>query len=69
MGLVRLTVVPNEIEAEILTGRLHASGVDAVYRSIDEGTGIAALGGSGSPVEVLVEERDLADAQTLLSSD
>jgi putative signal transducing protein len=66
---VRLTVVPDEIAAEVLCGRLRASGVPCWYRKTDVAAGFGTYGGGFSiagPTEVLVDERDLETARTIL---
>jgi hypothetical protein len=66
---VRLTVVSDELAAEILCGRLRASGIKCAYRKTDPAAAISAYGGGfamAGPTEVLVDERDLEEAQKLL---
>jgi Putative prokaryotic signal transducing protein len=66
---VTLTVVANEMEAEVLCGSLRANGIACDYRK----TNVAAvwtLGtGAGGPIEVLVDESDLEAAQALVQTD
>ena len=72
MASVRLTVVSDEMAAEVLCGRLRASGIKCAYRKTDVAAGIADGGGGFSiagPTEVLVDERDLGDARKLLPHD
>jgi len=45
MTPVSLTVVPNEMTAEILCGRLRASGIDCSYRRTDLAAAAAAYAG------------------------
>jgi len=61
---VRLTVVPNEGEAEMLCEMLRAEGVRCAYRVTD----ISAEMGNqfGGWREILVDEGDLASARALL---
>ena len=68
MALTRLTVVHDEMEAEMLCGMLRANGVACSYRWTDPGAG-AWTGGvaPGGPMEILVDEKDLASAQELLA--
>ena len=64
---VRLTVVPDEGEAEALVGLLRSEGIECFYRDTDvSATGI--FGGStfGGWREVLVDEDDLERARKLL---
>jgi hypothetical protein len=67
MGVVTLTVVSTEAEAEVLCGMLRTNGVESSYRKTDM-AGAWTIGfARGGPSEVLVDERDLATAQKLLS--
>jgi hypothetical protein len=72
MALVRLTVVRNEMEADMLCGELRANGIECMHRA---GGLIAGLFGSSvsgavlgetAPTEILVDEKDLERATTLL---
>ena len=66
---VRLTLVANEIEAEILCGALRANGIECMYRKSDPAAAISALSGGfaiGGPTEVLVHQEDLEAARKLL---
>ena len=67
MGLVTLTIVHDEAEAELLCGMLRANGVACSYRKTDMAAG-AWTGGfaRGGPVEIIVDERDVTAAQELL---
>lgn len=67
MGLATLTVVPNELEAEMICGKLRANGVDCSYRQTDIAAG-AFVGtlASGGPVAVVVDDSDIEYARTLL---
>jgi hypothetical protein len=65
--IVRLTVVPDEGEAETLCGLLRSEGIPCSYRTSDVGIG----GSDGSYTfggwrEILVDENDLARARELL---
>jgi hypothetical protein len=69
MDPVRLTLVGNEMEAEILCGALRANGIECTYRKSDPAAAISALSGGfaiGGPTEVLVHEEDLEAARKLL---
>jgi putative signal transducing protein len=68
MAPTRLTVVPNEVEAEVVCGLLRSNGIECFTRTTD-----AAAGGLGSegigmagPTEILVDEADLDSARQLL---
>lgn len=72
MSGVKLTVVSDEMEAEALCGMLRANGIACSYRRTDMSAGIGTYGGGfamAGPTEVLVEERQLKDAQKLLPRD
>ena len=72
MPPVRLTVVPDEMAAELLCGRLQASGIDCSYRRTNLAAAAAAYAGGltmAGPTEILVDERDLDDARRLLPPD
>lgn len=63
---VVLTVVPGETEAELLCGLLGANGIECAYRDTDAiDSPIEEFIASG-PREVLVHEKDLEAARTLL---
>ena len=60
----------DEMEAEVLCGRLRTNGIECGYRKTDSAAAISGYGGGfemAGPTEVLVEERDLAEARKLLS--
>jgi hypothetical protein len=64
--LVPLTVVNNEMEAEVLCGELRAAGIECGHRpATSAGMGTAFMG----PHEVLVKPDDLESANELLSRD
>jgi hypothetical protein len=65
MGLVTLTVVQNEPEAEVVVGLLRASGIESFHRDSNFSSSAYPLGGV-SPIEVVVDEADLARAQEVL---
>jgi len=72
MAPVTLTVVPDELTAEVLCGRLRASGIDCSYRRTNIAAAAAAYAGGltmTGPTDVLVDERDLDDARRLLPAD
>ena len=69
---VTLTVVGSQMEAEALCGMLRANGIACGYRVSDGAAGIGMTTGallSIGPVEVLVDEQHLAEAQKLLPPD
>ena len=67
MAVVTLTVVRDELEAEVVCGKLRANGINCSHRRTDVGaavwTGTFAPGG---PVAVLVDDADLESARSLL---
>jgi hypothetical protein len=72
MDAVRLTLVANEVAAEVLCGSLRANGIECAYRRIGPAAGIDALSGGfavDGASEVLVHERDLEAARRLLPDD
>jgi hypothetical protein len=65
--LVCVTAVEDEAEAEALLDLLRGNGIDCSYRRIDIAVGAwTGWACTGGPVEVLVNERDLAAARGLL---
>jgi hypothetical protein len=72
MAAVTLTVVVNELEAEMLCGMLRANGIACEHRNSSVGSaqyGAEVAGvifGQGSTTEVLVDEAQLAEARKLL---
>ena len=70
MASVKLTVVADEMEAEILCGLLRANGLTCTYRRTDVSAAIGTYGAGramAGPTEVLVNEEDLAAARKLLA--
>ena len=66
MGAVGLTVVRNEMEAEVLCGLLKEHGIECGYRKTDM-AGAWTIGfASGGPTQVLVDETMLDKARKLL---
>ena len=67
MALVTLTVVSNDLEAEMLCGELRANGIECTYEKTNPGAAVGQYGvGQAGPSAVLVEEEQLAQAQKLL---
>ena len=67
MPLARLTVVANEVDAELLCGLLRSNGIACDFRSTDTAAG--ARDGAAGPVgprEIIVDEADLDAARELL---
>ena len=69
MAATRLTVVPNQVEAEVLCGLLRNNGIECSYRRTDAAAGAWEGVGMAGPTEVLVDEADLDDARKLLPGD
>ena len=75
MPLVPLTVVDNELEADMLCGMLQANGISCAHQNSSVGAeqyGAEVAGvifGQGSTTEVLVEESQLDEARKLLPDD
>jgi hypothetical protein len=65
MGVVTLTVVENEQEADVIVGLLQASGIKSFHRSTNLSS---SAYGAVSPTEVVVDEADLARAQQVLET-
>lgn len=66
MPLVQLATFDNRMAAEIARGHLASEGVPAIL--FDDG--LASLGiGSLTPVRLMVQERDLDLAQTVLAGE
>jgi hypothetical protein len=66
---VTLTVVPNELEAEVICGALRANGIACNYRKTDMAAGWTMGTVAGGPVEVLVDESDLDAARNVVETD
>jgi Putative prokaryotic signal transducing protein len=70
VGEVRLTVVANEMEAEMLCGLLRANGIACMSQRTNLAAGMADAGTSmAGPREILVEEDQLDAARQLLPAD
>jgi hypothetical protein len=66
---VRLTVVGEEIEAEVICGLLRTEGIACNNRQTDMGAGAWEATGSGGPREILVAPSDLERARELIKPD
>ena len=70
MALVTLTVVPNQLEAEMLCGELRANGIECTFEVTNPAAAVGQFGvGQAGPSAVLVEEERLDEARKLLSDD
>jgi hypothetical protein len=66
--LVRLTIVPNEIEAEQICAMLGLEGIDSMQRLTDYGAGTIDAGASMAGArEILVRAQDLETARALIA--
>lgn len=64
--LVRLTVVSNEPEAEMIRALLSTAGIESLQRQTDFGAGAWDGVPSGGPREILVSAEDLEAARELI---
>jgi hypothetical protein len=65
--LARLTVVPNEIEAEQIRSLLGFEGIESIQRLTDFGSGSIDAGTSGVGArEILVNPEDLEAARAII---
>jgi hypothetical protein len=65
--VVRVTVAPNETEAEIICGLLRSEGIECSYRQTNVGAG-AFDGMPGGSQEVVVPASDLERARQVLAA-
>jgi len=67
--LVRLTVVSNELEAEMVRSLLATAGIESMQRYTNLAAGaFDGMPTSGGPREILVHESDLDGARELIAS-
>jgi Putative prokaryotic signal transducing protein len=67
-GLARVTIVPNELEAELLCALLRSAGITCGHRITDYGAGAWDGVPTGGPREVVVPESRLGDARAVLAA-
>jgi len=68
--LVRLTVVANELEAEMVRSLLSTAGIESMQRYTDFGAGsFDGVPSGGGAREILVHASDLDAARELVGSD
>ena len=68
--LVRLTIVANELEAEMVRSLLSTAGIESIQRYTDFGAGsFDGMPSGGGPREILVHVSDLETARELVESD
>ena len=69
VSIVRLTVVGDDLQAEVICGLLRNDGIRCMHRKIGLGAAINAESGGatiGGPTEILVDEQNLEAAKKLL---
>lgn len=67
-GLVHLTVLPSEYEADLLCALLRTEGIECDHRPTNLGAGSMDGMPGGGPREVVVAEQSLTRAQELLAA-
>jgi hypothetical protein len=67
--LVRLTVVPNEAEAELIRNLLATEGIDSMQRPTDFAAGALDGWAAGGAREILVHASDLDAARELVGGE
>jgi Putative prokaryotic signal transducing protein len=65
--IVRLTIVSNEIEAEVIRSLLLTEGIESTQHKTDYGAGGTDAVGSGGAREILVRVEDLETAKALIA--
>jgi hypothetical protein len=69
---VTLTVVPDEMQAEVICEMLRMNGIKCSYRKTDAAAAISAFGAGGvmaGPTEILIAEDALATARERLQAE
>jgi sugar/nucleoside kinase (ribokinase family) len=69
MNGVRLMVVGNSMEAEMICGLLRTEGIACDHRHTDVGAGAGDAVGDSGPREILVARDDLENARELVTTD
>ena len=64
--IVKLTVVSNEIEADVILSLLRTEGIESTQQMTNYGAGGIDAVGSGGPREIVVRAEDLARATALI---
>ena len=68
--LVRLRIVANELEAEMVRSLLATEGIESLQRYTDVGAGAYdGMPSGGGPPEILVHASDLETARELVGSE
>ena len=65
--LVRLTIVPNEVEAEVVRALLQTERIESMQRPTDFGAGALDGWAAGGAREILVRAADLDAARELIA--
>ena len=65
---VRLMVVADSMEADVICGLLRTEGIVCDHRHTDMGAGAGDAIGTGGPREILVRSEELARAQELIAT-
>jgi hypothetical protein len=66
VGLVRLTLAANPVEAEMIRSLLSTERIESIRKQTDFGAGTMD-GFSGGQQEILVEEKDVEAARELIA--
>jgi hypothetical protein len=66
VSVVALTIVHDEMEAEVICGLLRTNGIECGFRKTDMAGAWTAGFASGGPTEVLVDDAKLDEARKLL---
>jgi hypothetical protein len=66
VDLVRLTIVANPVEAEMIRSLLSTEGIESIRKQTDFGAG-SMDGFSGGQQEILVAEKDVEAARELIA--
>jgi hypothetical protein len=68
--LVRLTIVANELEAEMVRALLTTNGIDSMQRYTNFAAGaLDGMPSGAGPREILVRAADLEDARRLIAEE
>ena len=67
--MVRLMVVGDSMEAEIICGLLRTEGIACDHRQTDTGAGAGDAVGANGPREILVAQDSLESARQLVATD
>jgi hypothetical protein len=69
MNVVRLIVVGDSMEAEVICGLLRTEGIACDHRQTDVGAGAGDAVGDSGPREIRVAQDDLENARQLVTTD